>query len=153
MLAWLTLRNAKLLALAALVAWGAWGEVRVSGYEARLAAEALAAATERERAAGIARETERLAARATQRISDELLIAKRARDAAARTAAQRLRELARARAAGDAAAASCQSYGGAPVDVIPGATREALVELARDADEVADQLRACQAYITDVVKQ
>lgn len=92
---------------------------------------------------------------ANQQVSDELSQALQQRDAAARTSAQRLRDLANAKRANAALAASlaaCRSYGGPAVDVVPGAAREALVDLARDADAVTDQLAGCQAYIKNVVQ-
>ena len=142
---WLTWSHLRLLALAGLIAWGGWGQWRVAQYEAQAAADALARSE-------TDRESERLAARNNQRISDELLTAQRQRHAASRASAQRLRDLAEARAAANATAAACQRYEGAPVDVIPGAVRERIGELFDEADEISDRLRACQAYVADVVR-
>lgn len=147
-------RNARMTLMVALLGWALWGEWRVHALEQLRAKEQLQAARDAAAASENARETERLADRANTRIADELLNAQRARDAAARTAAQRLRELAQARtesASAQAALAACRSYAGPAVHVIPGPTRDALVELARDADAVSDQLRACQSYVRDVV--
>lgn len=142
-------------AAALLLGWALWGEYRCYQHEARIAADQLQAATDAAARSEAARETERITARNNQRIADELLTAQRERDAAARMSAQRLRELAEARrdnAATEAALATCRSYEGPAVRVLSDATREALVELARDADEVADQLRACQSYVLQVVQ-
>ena len=87
-------------------------------------------------------------------ISDALHTASIARDTAARSAAERLRLLSKARAATaalDAALAACRSYEGPAVSVIPDATRDALINLATDAVEVSDQLLGCQSYIRSVI--
>lgn len=133
-------------------AWGWHGQHRARAADEARAREQRTAQQEALTASERARETERLLNKTNTGIADELHQAQRARDAAARTAAQRLRDVAQASAAASAAAASCQRYEGAPADVVPGQAREALVDLARDADEVTSQLRACQAYIRDVVK-
>lgn len=131
--------------LVALALWGAVGWHRVRQFEQRALAEQLQASEN-------ARETERLANRANTRINDELHTLTQQRNAAARQSAKRMRRLAEARAAADAAAASCQRYEGPAVDVIPPAVRDAVGELIDEADDVADRLRACQAYVRDVVR-
>ncbi|MCR5865684.1 hypothetical protein [Aquincola sp. J276] len=143
-LAWV-LGHWRVVLLAALVGWGCWGEWRVSSMQAEQQAETLQASEN-------AREVERLNNNANTRIANDLITAQRQRDAASRTAADRLRQLAEARAAADSAAASCRALDAPAVAVIHDSTREHLVDLAREADEVADRLRACQAYIADVAK-
>lgn len=143
-LAWLCL---------ALALWGAWGRVE----EAKLRAEALEASqkasVEALWAGELARQQETRWNSKNMEIADALNQAQIARADAARSAADRLRKLAQARtehAATEAALAACRSYGGPAVRVISDATREALVELATDADKVSAQLAGCQAYVRDV---
>lgn len=133
---------ARLLALLCvlLVAFGAgWGaHVR---YRAGVdASEALASSE-------ASREAERLAARNITRISDALTTQRLASDRAAADAAARLRQLA---AASPDPAPGCPGRNDDPrpvAAVVSDATVEDLVALARDADAVANRLRACQAVL------
>lgn len=132
----------------ALLVWGWHGRQQ-------LAAEQRAKQNAALQASEDARETERLAAKANQKVTDELLNATRARAAAARSSAERLRQLALARtesAALQAALSECRSYAGPAVHVIPDAVREELGRLFDEADDTADRLRACQAYVREVVR-
>lgn len=94
------------------------------------------------------RETERLAARKTARIADELTSNRLAADRAADAAGQRLRLLAQsARANRPAACTDGNADTGPAAGVLRDADRDDLVALAREADAVADRLRACQELV------
>lgn len=136
--------------LLALGVWGMNNARQATNARAELAQYRAEVVQEQLRESEAARVFELAINQRTQEISDALFTAQKQRDAAARTAAQRLRDLAEARqhsAETEAALASCRAYEGAPARVIPDATRDALVELARDADEVSDRLKACQAFV------
>jgi len=136
----------------ALVCWGAWGHHQQAVTLAEKQAATLAAARAATNASEKARATEQQLNNRVQEISDELTQAQTQRDAAARDAARRLRDLAAAKRTGSATAATCASYEGPAVAVVPDQAREALIDLARDADEVTGQLVACQAYVRNVVQ-
>lgn len=143
-LAWLCL---------ALAAYGLWGRAEV----ARLRQEALEASKQASVdalwASELARQQEARWHSTNMEISNALNQAQAARNLAARNASDRLRDLAQARterATVEEALATCRSFEGPAVRVIPGAAREALIELAADADAVSDQLRACQSYVRDI---
>lgn len=136
----------------ALLCWGAWGHHQQAVTLAEKQAATLAAARAATNASEKARATEQQLNNRVQEISDELTQAQTQRDAAARDAARRLRDLAAAKRTGSATAAACASYEGPAVAVVPDQAREALIDLARDADEVTGQLVACQAYVRNVVQ-
>jgi hypothetical protein len=94
-----------------------------------------------------ARESERLAQRNMTRIHDALTQDRLRSDRAAADAAGRLRQL----AAGASAPAGCPGRNDDPraaAAVLHDAALDDLVALARDADAVADRLRACQAALS-----
>lgn len=96
-----------------------------------------------------ARESERLAARNITRITDELTQNRLRSDRAAADAAGRLRQL----AASASAPAGCPGRADDPRPAagrLPDQTLDDLVTLARDADAVADRLRACQAVLAQI---
>ena len=137
----------------ALVAWGWYGQHQAAAMRTEKAAAVLAASKAAITASESARKREQQLSTTVLEISDELQKAQSLRDAASRDAARRLRDLAnaeRARAASSAALAACRSYEGPAVAVLHDSTRDALVDLAQDADEVTAQLRGAQAYIRDV---
>ena len=142
---------------AGLLVWGLhWRHA--ADHNAALVAKqstALVAAQTAARASETARTHEQQLAARVREISDELQTAQAQRDAASRDAARRLRDLAAVRRTsgpGTATATACSSYDGPAAAVISDATREALVDLATDADAVSKQLAGCQAYIRDVVQ-
>ena len=119
--------------------WGAHVRYR-AGVDAR---EALASSE-------AAREAERLAARNITRITDALTTQRLASDRAATDAADRLRQLA---AASPDPAPGCPGRNDDPrsaAAVLPDPALGDLVALAREADAVADRLRACQAVVGEV---
>lgn len=127
--------------LAMLMAYAAGWATAIRWRAGRDAREAVAQSETR-------RETERLAARNTARISDELTNNRLAADRAADAAGQRLRLLAQsARANRPAACASGSADTGPAAGVLRDADRDDLVALAREADAVADRLRACQSLV------
>lgn len=138
-----------------LACWGWWGHHLQQATAAKAQAQALAAADAATAASEKARKAEQLANTLNQQVTNELIETRTQRDAAARTAADRLRKLAdapKSTPAHTATAASCRGYEGPAVDVIPGAVRERLGELFDEADQVADRLTACQAYVHSVVR-
>lgn len=141
----------------ALAVWGLHWRGKADHAEALVAKQstALAAAQTAARASETARTHEQQLAARVREISDELQTAQALRDAASRDVARRLRDLAAVRRTsgpGTATATACSSYDGPAAAVISDATREALVDLATDADAVSKQLAGCQAYIRDVVQ-
>jgi hypothetical protein len=127
----------------ALTAWGWNNGRRLEVLKGEIAKERLVAAE-------AARETERLLNKSNAQIADELYKAQKNRDAAAAAVAKRLRELVAAKSASDTTLAACRNHAGPAVQILPDSARDALVEFARDADEVADRLRACQSYVKEV---
>ena len=100
-----------------------------------------------EKASEAAREKERVANIENGKVTDELLQdAARAR-AAADSSAERLRQLSATRSP---AAAACAGNHETAAANLPDRTREDLESQADRADEVARQLAAAQAYITQV---
>jgi len=139
--------------LLALTAWGWWGHHQAEAVRSEKAAAVLAASKAAITASESARKREQQLSTTVLEISDELQKAQSLRDATSRDAARRLRQLAdaeRARAVRSTALAACRSYEGPAVAVLHDSTRDALVDLAQDADEVTAQLRGAQAYIRDV---
>lgn len=137
----------------ALAAWGWYGQQQAAAMRTEKAAAVLAASKAAITASESARKREQQLSTTVLEISDELQQAQSLRDAASRDAARRLRQLAdaeRARTASSAALAACLSYEGPAVAVLHDSTRDALVDLSQDADEVTAQLRGAQAYIRDV---
>lgn len=94
------------------------------------------------------REVERLAARNMTRISDALTQDRLRSERAATDAAGRLRDLAATAPPATAACARGDAASGPAVWVLRGQDREDLVALAREADAVADRLRACQRELS-----
>ena len=138
----------------ALACWGFWGAHQAQQVRAEKAQAVLTASQAQTRASELARAKEQALNKTNLEISDALSSASLARATAARSAAERLRLLAKARA--DSAALSdaldaCRSYAGPAVAVIPDAVREALVELGTDADQITAQLRGCQSYVRSVL--
>lgn len=91
-----------------------------------------------------AREAERLAAKSMTRKTDALIADRIATERRAAGTAERLRQL----AAATPAPAGCPSRDEdtrPAAGLLPDDTRNDLVALAREADAVADRLRACQA--------
>lgn len=82
-------------------------------------------------------------------IADELTRSRLQSERLAADAAGRLRQLAEATPAPAASCPSRNEDARPAAGVIRDATREDLVELARDADAVADRLRACQSTLND----
>lgn len=142
--------------VAALAAYGAYQHHRVEAQKEADNRAALAQAHAATSASEQARAKEQQLNARVQEISDELTQTQADRDAASRLAAERLRMLAAKRRAPGAPAAgtatACERYEGPAVGVLRDETREALVDLARDADAVTDQLRSCQKYIREVVR-
>lgn len=139
----------------ALAAWGWHGHQLEQETRANAAATQLNAAHAATVASEAARTREQALNHTVQEISDDLLKTQAERDIAARNASNRMRQLAdaeRARAGAASALASCRSYDGPAVAVLSDAARDGLVDIAIDADKVADGLRACQAYIARVVQ-
>jgi hypothetical protein len=135
----------------ALAVWGLHGHSVAVKAEAAHAKELLNASQAATTASEAARKKEVLLNAKNQEISDALAHEKTIRAVDARDAGERLRQLAYATSAPRAtAAAVCRNLDTAPVAVLHNETRDALVGFARDADEIADRLRACQAYITTV---
>lgn len=139
----------------ALAAWGWHGQRTAETTRAEKTAAIHSAAITATKASEAARATEQAAHKANLKVTDELIKTRNERDAAARTAALRLRKLADApkpTPALTATATSCRGYDGPAIDVIPEQAREDLIEQALEADQVADRLRACQAYVRTVVQ-
>lgn len=121
--------------------WGAHVKYR-AGLDAR---EALAQSES-------AREAERLAQRHMTKVTDELTTQRLASDRAAASAAERLRQLA---ATSPDPAPGCAGRNDDPrpaAGVLHDDARTDLESLAREADAVADRLRACQAVVSDLSK-
>lgn len=131
---------ALLLLLALLVAFSAgWGV-----HARKAARDALQAQLQQSETN---REAERLAARNMTRISDALTKDRLASDRRAADAAGRLRDL----AASTAAPAGCPSRDAEErpaAGLLRDVDRDDLVALAKEADAVADRLRACQAVVS-----
>lgn len=137
-MSWPARALALLLALAMAFAAG-WGVARRQAL-AQQTEDALAA----ERGARVieAQETRRAA-----RIADALTHDRLRSERAAADAAERLRQLA-ATAPDQPASGACRDpHAGPAAWLLRDADREDLVALARDADAVADRLRACQARL------
>ena len=138
---------------AALVAWGGWNSYQAHDAKADLQRRNAELAQQYAEAQGAAREKERLLASNNTRISDELAKTKVQRAAAAGSADQRLRELAStwaASAAGAGAGPTCRNDGVPIAAVLRDEDRRAFVALAEEAEAVADRLRACQAWVTNL---
>lgn len=123
--------------------WGLWGHHKANALQAAVVAEKADAVV----AAQVA---ERAANKSNQKVGDSLVVDTKKRSIRTRAAAQRLRDKSTSFNV-ETAGAACRSDA-APVELIRDETREHLIELADDADATADALRACQAYIRDVVK-
>jgi hypothetical protein len=123
----------------ALVAWGGWNRHQALSLRKESAAQRaeIAAARANIEQAGKAR-----------KISDEHATKARAVGDRARTVGAGLRAVSQA-ASNPAAAAECRNHE-APASVIPDRAREDLVDLARRADETAEALSACQAWVRSV---
>ena len=127
----------------ALIGWGLWGHHKANTLEAAVVAEKAAAVA----AVQVA---ERAANQSNQKVGDSLVVDTKKRSIRTRAAAKRLRDHSTSFNV-ETAGAACRSDA-APVELIRDETREHLIELADDADATADALRACQAYIRDVVQ-
>lgn len=127
-----------------IAAWGWRGHSQANTLRASIAAEKAAQA----QAVQVA---ERAANKSNKTVGDNLVKDTTRRAVHTRAAAERLRKRAAAKPGVEVAGATCRSDA-APVELIRDETREHLIELADDADATADALRACQAYIRDVVK-
>lgn len=137
------------------IGWGLWNAHQARTTREAAATAALQAQADKAHASEQRRQAERALSLKTQELSDAHQQATEARHRAADATRARLRAAAdaeRATAALAAATAACRSYAGPAVDVIPAATRDALVDIAADADQVADQLRTCQAYVREVLR-
>ena len=98
------------------------------------------------------RESERLAARNMTRISDALTTDRLRSDRAAADAAGRLRQLAEA-ASGPAPGCPGRNDDARPAaGLLRDEDRDDLVALAKEADAVADRLRACQAVAAGTLR-
>lgn len=126
-----------------LVSWGLWGHHQANALRASVAAEKAAAVA----AVQVA---ERAVNKSNQTVGDNLVVDTKKRSIRTRAAAKRLRDQSTSFNV-ETASPACRSDA-APVVVLRDETRDHLIELADDADATADALRACQAYIRDVVQ-
>lgn len=92
------------------------------------------------------RESERLAARAKAKVTDDLNAAQRARARDADDASRLLRELSDRYRSQRADLAACRDAGAPAVAVLRDEDRDDLVAAAREADQVVERLRAWQAW-------
>lgn len=136
----------------ALAAWGFYGAHQAQRVRDEKAHASLVAAQAQTTAANAARAREQALNKTNMEIANALQVAQAGRTSASRLAAQRLHDLATASNTRLDAVATCRGYAGPAVAVIPDATRDALVQFATDADAVADQLRACQAWVRGVAE-
>jgi len=136
----------------ALACWGAYGHHQHTRVEKAKQAAALAAAHAATVASEAARTTEHQLTAQVQEISDELYRTQHMRASTAIAASKRLQHVATNTSRSAPATAACRSYDVAPAAILSDKAREHLIELATEADEVADQLRACQAYVRNVVQ-
>ena len=128
----------------ALGSWGLWGHHQANALRASIVAEKATQA----QAVVVA---ERAATKSNQNVGDNFVNDTTTRAVRTRAAADRLRKRAAAKLATPTTGPACRSNA-APVEQLRDETREALIELADDADATADALRACQAYVREVVK-
>lgn len=124
--------------------WGLWGHHQANALKASIAA------TKASQAQAVA-VAEHAANKSNQKVGDDLVNDTTTRAVRTRATADRLRKRAATKSATPVSGASCSSDA-APVEHLRDETREHLIELADDADATADALRACQAYVRDVVK-
>ena len=135
-----------------LTLWGGLQLHRVNELTAATQKAAITAAQAVTYASEAARAKEQHLSTINQGISDALSKATIELNGARAAVSDRLQRLAHAKPANQRAAdalTACRSNDSPAAAILPDATRDALVDLARDADQVSNQLTACQAYLKD----
>ena len=113
------------------------------------------AAVDKATAAQKALDLQRALTVANNKIQDEISARSIARSAARIVVSQRLRAAATVSTGDpvqDAARASCRGLEAPANAIIPDTARDALVQLATDADDIASRLTACQSYVRNVLE-
>jgi hypothetical protein len=125
-----------------LLAWGGWNRHQALSLRKESTAQRAELAADRANLEQAAK---------ARKVSDDHATKARAVNDRARTIGAGLRAVSKA-ASNPASAAECRNHE-APASVIPDRAREDLVDLARRADETAEALSACQAWVRSVAAE